>query len=178
MPSTDPTRRCKLFCHTSTTTRTAIMQTRSPKLGNIFWIFIYHGLVERHGLASQTKGRNLRFVCERPAKFLIVDRYWHWCIIVLDRTMAEYLCRNKLQMIKDKVILKTGYNYVICFWKSSPVRFWVISKAGMLLNSLVMQSTYCVVLCYFEEFPVSRENICPKKTLRHFEDHSFGNLHT
>ena len=28
------------------------------------------------------------------------------------------------------------------------------------------------------EIPASRENICPKKTLRHFEDHSFGNLHT
>ena len=32
-------------------------------------------------------------------------------------------------------------------------------------------------VCYFEEFPASRESICPKKTLRHFEDHSFGNLH-
>ena len=31
MTSTDPTRRSKLFCHTSTTTRTAIMQIRSCK---------------------------------------------------------------------------------------------------------------------------------------------------
>ena len=33
------------------------------------WIFVYHRLVKRHGLASQTRGRNLRFVCERTAKF-------------------------------------------------------------------------------------------------------------
>ena len=73
-------------------------------------------------------GRNLRFVCKRTAKFLIVYRYWHWCIIVLDRTMTEHLCRNKLQMIKGKVIEQTGYSYVICFWKSSTVRSEVISR--------------------------------------------------
>ena len=33
------------------------------------WIFICHRRVKRHGLASQTRGRNLRFVCERTAKF-------------------------------------------------------------------------------------------------------------
>ena len=54
MTSTDPTRRSKLFCHTSTMTRTAIMQIRSrkPSLNS-----------------CQTRGRDLRFVCERPAKF-------------------------------------------------------------------------------------------------------------
>ena len=31
---------------------------------------------------------------------------------------------------------------------------------------------------YLEEFPASQENIFPKKTLRHLEDHSFRNLHT
>ena len=39
-------------------------------------------------------------------------------------------------------------------------------------------SDFMSSVCYFEEIPASRENICPKKTLRHFEDHSFGNLHT
>ena len=33
------------------------------------WIFVYRKLVKRHGLASQTRGRNLRLVCERLAKF-------------------------------------------------------------------------------------------------------------
>ena len=73
MTSTDPTRRSKFFCHTSTTTRTAIMQTGSckPSLNSckVLWIFVYRRLVKRHGLASQTRGRNLRFVCERTAKF-------------------------------------------------------------------------------------------------------------
>ena len=113
MASTDPTRRSKLFCHK---TRRLVLQLcklghasphstparASVRLHSVD--FVYRRLVKRHGLASQTRGRNLRFVCERPAKFLILYRCWHWCTIVLDRTMAEYLCRNKLQMIKDKVI--------------------------------------------------------------------------
>ena len=33
------------------------------------WIFVYHRLVKRHGFASQIRGRNVRFVCKRTAKF-------------------------------------------------------------------------------------------------------------
>ena len=37
----------------------------------------------------------LFLVCERPAKYLIVYRYWHWCIIVLDRTMIDFDADNE-----------------------------------------------------------------------------------
>ena len=55
--------------------------------------------VEMRWALKQSRSRNIRFTGEQ--KFLIVYRYWHWSIIVLDRTMREYPCRNKLQMIKE-----------------------------------------------------------------------------
>lgn len=83
MTSTDPTRRSKLFCHSYRNYANQVMQAltkllQGPLLGYILWIFVYRRLVKRHGLASQTRGRNLRFVYERPEKFLIVYRCWHW----------------------------------------------------------------------------------------------------
>ena len=78
MTSTDPTRRSKLFCHTSTTTRTAIMQIRSCKpsfnsckgLCKVTFCGFSFTIGQLKGTGQQAKqGENLRFVCERTAKF-------------------------------------------------------------------------------------------------------------